>query len=159
MKVEGIQKGLTFINDNAKIQFPRIEDNALNINSPSSVSPLQSLQSSVQSSGSSLLDIIAGVSQKWEDAIHRQLILGLALFAVYGFVVLLGISRLVISSRSEDRNRGEGVGVRGLHLRGVSWARSYFASNRPNPFDDPGNDEDPAIPGPTPPNYPKNERF
>lgn len=147
MKIQGIQDGLTFVNENAKVSLPRVDDSSLGLNSTNGVS----LQKATQNAGSSLLDIILEVAQKWEEAIHRQLVLAGILLAIYGIVVLMGVARVIYALRTEEKTRGEGGGLSGFAAHGFAWARNRLTpAYRVNPFEDARYQNDPALPGPTP---------
>ena len=104
-KVQNIEEGLTFVNENAKVQFPRVDnstfDNVLGSNSSIAVSSLDS---------SSVLDIVNTISEKWDASIRQQAIIAGILLAVYGVVVFIGMLRVIHSIRKNERNRAEGSG-------------------------------------------------
>jgi hypothetical protein len=146
-KIEGIQDGLTFVNENAKVTLPRVDNGTLALNSSNGVS----LQAASQDAGSSLLNIILDVAQKWDDAIHRQIILAAILLAVYGVVVLMGLARVLYALRKMERNRGDGGGLSSFAAHGFAWARSRINQSYPvNPFEDSRYQNETAMPGPTP---------
>jgi len=146
-KIEGIQDGLTFVNENAKVTLPRVDNGTLALNSSNGVS----LQAASQDASSSLLNIILDVAQKWDDAIHRQIILAAILLAVYGVVVLMGLARVLYALRKTERNRGDGGGLSSFAAHGFAWARSRINPSYPvNPFEDSRYQNETAMPGPTP---------
>jgi hypothetical protein len=148
MKVEGIQKGLTFVNENAQVSFPRLNDSVLDIDR-STADVSQSLQ------GSTLGGIIAEVVEKWHKAIQQQALVAGILMGVYGLVMLGGAIRVLYVLRTAPKHRGEGGGTSALPAQGLAWAKDRFRLYRSNPFDD-----SPGLtgPGPTPSTLPKQLR-
>jgi hypothetical protein len=147
MKIEGIQNGLTFVNENAKVSFPRVDNSSLNIDLGSTGSALQSAQSPSQAAFSSLLDIMNGIITKWDAAIRRQAIIAGILLGVYAFVVLMGLARIVYMLRDRQKSHSEGGGLVTLGVHGVTWARNRFRPDTSNPFTNPKLEYEP---GPTP---------
>jgi hypothetical protein len=146
MKIEGIQKALTFINENAQVQFPRVDNATLNLDSNSANPGQDSVQSVIQDASSSLLGIINAVIEKWQTAIRQQAILGGIFMAVYGIVVLMGVVGVIHGLR-DGKLRGEGAGIVALPAQGRAWARSRFRTDHENPFEDSKFEQQP---GPTP---------
>lgn len=151
MKIEGIQKALTFINENAKVEFPRVDNSTLNIDSKSAGPDQGSLQAAIQDASSSLLDIINRVVDKWQAAVRQQVIVGGIFMAIYGIVVLMGIVGVIHGLR-QGKLRGEGAGIARLPAQGIAWARSRFRTDNDNPFEDSKFEQQP---GPTPVSRPK----
>jgi hypothetical protein len=143
MKVAGIQNGLTFVNENAEVQFPRVDNSSLGI----ALRSVDAFQQATQGS-SSLIGILDNIINKWEAAIRRQAILAGVLMAVYLLVVFMGLARIIYVARKGERNRGEGGGLSTIQPHGIAWVRSRMA--RPahvNPFEDSAFE---IAPGPTP---------
>ena len=148
MKVEGIQSGLTFINENARVQLPRVDNSSFDLNLATNVSALQAQQDP----GSSLADILNGVIVKWQSAIRQQEIVAGFLFSAYVLVILMGLARVFYSLKNRERSRAEGIGVRTLASHGIRWGRTKMRPDPANPFDDASFE---CQPGPTPSSYSK----
>ena len=103
MKIQSIQNGLTFVNENARVQFPRVDNSSLNVLESSGP-----VQSPSQAASSSLLGIMNNLIEKWDIAIRQQAILATILLALYGFVVLMGLARVIYSLLKEERSRARG---------------------------------------------------
>ena len=142
MKIQGIQDGLTFVNENAKVQFPRLDNSTLNAFVSSNVST----QSPSESGTSSLPGILNALVKKWDDAIRQQAVFAGILLAIYGFIVFLALTRVIYAARKDEKNRGEGGGLDGLKGQGLVWVRNRLRSRQVNPFEDSIFEE----PGPTP---------
>jgi hypothetical protein len=147
MKVEGIQKGLTFVNENARVQFPRIDNSTFDVGALSSLSGTQSLPAAGQSLNSPLLDIITRITDKWNSAIQQQAILAGSVMTIYGIVILMGLTRVLYALKKDGKTRGEGAGVFGFQAEGIGWARFKLRTDRKNPFEDSRFEHQP---GPTP---------
>ena len=147
MKVEGIQKGLTFVNENARVQFPRVDNSTLKIATSSFGAATQSSSQAGQALDSPLLDIITRITDKWKAAIRQQLILAGCVMSIYGIIVLMGLLRVLYASHENGKTRGEGGGLFGFPSQRIAWARYKFGTNRGNPFEDPRFEHEP---GPTP---------
>lgn len=142
MKIESVQNGLTFVNEHAKVQFPRVDNSSLAV-----LESNGSGQSPSETASSSLLSIMNTVIDKWAAAIRQQAVLGGILLALYGVVVLIGAVRVSWALRKDDKTRGEGGGLSGLRANGIAWMRNRVRGNPVNPFEDPGFVQEP---GPTP---------
>jgi hypothetical protein len=145
LKVQGIQKGLTFVNENAHVQLPRIDD--LTTVSLENLSAVQS------TGGSALAALLDGVVDKWIGSIRQQAIVSGVLFGLYCLIVFIGYSRMRYALKRAPQTRRDGMAVREL----VSRARFVGVQNRKemelsNPFDDPSSE---SGPGPTPVAYSK----
>ena len=147
MKVEGIQKGLTFVNENARVLFPRVDNSTLNAGTIALAAGTQSLATPGQGSGSPLLGIIIRITDKWETAIRQQAILAGCIMIIYGTVVLMGLIRVLYALHGSGRTRGEGGGWFGFPAQGIAWARYRFRTDRDNPFEESRFEYEP---GPTP---------
>ena len=140
MKIQSIQNGLTFVNENARVQFPRVDNSSLNVLESSAQSPSQA-------ASSSLLGIMNSLIEKWDTAIRQQAILATILLAVYGFIILMGLARVIYTLRKAERSRGEGGGFSSFRTQGIAWVRARVQVPPTNPFEDPRFEQEP---GPTP---------
>jgi hypothetical protein len=142
MKIEGIQSGLTFVNEHAKVQFPRVNDSsfkALESNTP--------IQSPSKSASSSMLNIMNTLIGKWNAAIKQQAIVAGILLALYGVVIIMGLSRVIYGLREHERNRGDGGGLSMFGANSIAWVCNRVRGNPLNPFEDSRFEQEP---GPTP---------
>jgi hypothetical protein len=141
MKIQGIQDGLTFVNENAKVQFPRLDNSTF-----SAFASDVATQTPSEDGSSSLLGILDSLVQKWNDAIRLQAVFAGILLAIYGLIVFFALARVIYAVRRSEKTRGEGGGLDGLRAQGIVWVRSRLRSRQANPFEDPVFEE----PGPTP---------
>jgi len=147
MKVEGIQKGLTFVNENARVQFPRVNNSTLNTQNIPFAPGNQLSPAAGQDLSSPLVDIITRISDKWGTAIRQQAILAGCFLAIYAVVVLMGMARVLFVLKQTGKTRGEGGKVFKFPVQGIAWARYKVRTERDNPFEDPRFEHEP---GPTP---------
>ena len=142
MKIQSIQNGLTFVNENARVQFPRVDNSSLNVLESSG-----SVQSPSQAASSSLLGVMNNLIEKWDIAIRQQAILAAILLAVYIFVILIGLARVISTLVKEERSRAEGGGFSSFRTQGIAWVRARVQGHPTNPFEDSRFEQEP---GPTP---------
>jgi hypothetical protein len=147
MKIEGIQKGLTFVNDNAQVQFPRVDDSTLNATATSLAVTTQSSTAAGQGLDSPLLSVITRITEKWKTAIRQQATLAGFMMSIYGIIILIGLLRVLYASHESGTTRGEEGGLFGFPMHGIAWARYKFGTDRGNPFEDARLEHEP---GPTP---------
>ena len=144
MKVQGIQDGLTFVNENAKVLFPRVDNSTAN-----SVQHL----SVTQTNGSSLPGVLNAVVDKWLHSIQQQAIVAGVLFALYCLIVFMGYCRMSYALKRVPRNIGNAIGF--SDLASTTQVRGFQNKTELeviNPFDD---GLYPSGPGPTPASYTK----
>jgi len=141
MKIQGIQDALTFVNQNAKVQFPRLDNSTFD-----AFASNLSAQTPSETGSSSLLDIITNLVQKWNDAIRQQAVFAAILLAIYILVVVLAVGRVTYELRRTERSRAEGAGLDTGKSQGIIWMRNRFRIHQANPFEDSIFEE----PGPTP---------
>ena len=142
MKIQGIQDGLTFVNENARVQFPRLDNSTFTSFATSNISA----QSPPQDASSSLVDILNSLVTKWNDAIRLQAIFAGILLAIYVFIVSLAFTRTIHAVQTTENNRGEGGARRALRTHGIVWIRNRLRGQPENPFEDSVFE----MPGPTP---------
>ena len=138
MKVAGIQAGLTFVNENAKVSFPRVDNSTLAVDLNSSKSTPQFASQPALSSFTRIMD---GVINKWNSAIRMQATVAGILLAVYAFIVLLAFARVIYAMSNRTRNRGEGGGSKGPGKQ-WDWGRFRLEPHTNRAFG--------QAPGPTP---------
>ncbi|KIW01121.1 uncharacterized protein PV09_07408 [Verruconis gallopava] len=111
LKVEGVQKGLTWVQDNAHINFPLLDNDTLS---------LQTLAAKTDSSADDNLladptgtskDAISGavtkVTDTIEQAIRQEAIISTMLLVVWLILVLIGLMTTFVRMNGRDKVRGE----------------------------------------------------
>jgi hypothetical protein len=141
MKVQGIQDGLTFVNENAQVQFPRVDT--------STTASLENLSVVQSTDGSSLATILNAVVDKWLDSIRQQAIVAGILFSLYCLIVCIGYGRVLYVMKRTARSGGRVT--RFWDLRSTTGLGQKVLEVT-NPFEDAPY---PTGPGPTPAVYSK----
>jgi len=143
MKVADVQKGLTFVNEHARVTFPRVNESMLEIQTGDLS---QSLSNGSSVGDTSVSTIVTNLIDKWQSAIRQEALVGAVLLAVYLCVVIMGLLRVVYLRREVPRIRGEGgssdQGIHGMtFIRAKIWPQRdarydkemYFAGPGPTP--------------------------
>jgi hypothetical protein len=115
LKIQGIEKGLTWVHDNAHVAFPPFDKDVFSLGAAASLSGEPDSESFLASPGSSASDDISGAVQHVVDfmykTIREEAIIATVLFSVYLLIVLIGASRLIAGLMTRDKTRAEGGGV------------------------------------------------
>ncbi|OBT76118.1 hypothetical protein VF21_04816 [Pseudogymnoascus sp. 05NY08] len=115
LKIQGIEKGLTWVHDNAHVAFPPFDKDVFSLGAAASLSGEPGSQSFLASPGSSASDDISGAVQHVVDfmykTIREEALIATVLFSVYLLIVLIGASRLIAGLMTRDKTRAEGGGV------------------------------------------------
>ncbi|ETS79455.1 hypothetical protein PFICI_09308 [Pestalotiopsis fici W106-1] len=100
LKVEAVQKGLTWIHDHANISFPTLPDDVFSLGANESVNGDSELTSFLSTPSSATTDEVSGAVTSVTDAIRSNIIqealISLGLLLVYVLVVLIGITRMLV---------------------------------------------------------------
>ncbi|OBT69580.1 hypothetical protein VE03_00863 [Pseudogymnoascus sp. 23342-1-I1] len=115
LKIEGIEKGLTWVHDNAHVAFPPFDKDVFSLGAAASLSGEPDSESFLASPGSSTSDDITAAVQHVVDfmykTIREEAIIATVLFGVYLLIVLIGLGRFVAGVMSRDKTRAEGGGA------------------------------------------------
>ncbi|KAK4690649.1 hypothetical protein P7C71_g6187, partial [Lecanoromycetidae sp. Uapishka_2] len=165
LKVASIEKGLTWVSDNAQVDFPEVNGSVFSLGAAASLADSTSSGSSntsgsfLSSPGSDAEDkitaAISTVVQHLTDAIKNEAIISLCIVMLWVIIVLIGIARALYVTFRHERNRAEGGPSHAgdipledrrpsMHYRGFSMAApagpapAYEPPQRSvNPFGDP----------------------
>lgn len=165
LKVASIEKGLTWVSDNAKVDFPEVNGSVFSLGAAASLADSSSSGGSntsasfLSSPGSDAENKIAGavatVVKHLEDAIRTEAIISTCVLMLWVIIVLVGIVRALFLAYRHQKSRAEGgpshAGDIPLedqrpsnHYRGFSMAApagpapAYEPPQRNvNPFEDP----------------------
>ncbi|KAI9777101.1 MAG: plasma membrane fusion protein prm1 [Geoglossum umbratile] len=114
IKIAGIEKGLTWIHDNAHIDFPRLPDDTFTLGAAASLASnnKQKADSFLADPGSKTTDKITSaldrVIEKFADGIRTEAIISSVILVIWFIIVLIGFIRAFIVSRGHDKVRGDG---------------------------------------------------
>ena len=115
LKVAGVQKGLTWVSEHAKVNFPSLANDTFSIGAIESIRShdgASSSQSFLAAPGAKTTDKITGAVNKvirhFSDAISTEAIISSCILLLWLTVLLLGITRAIWLLLRGDKIRGEG---------------------------------------------------
>ncbi|KAL2019770.1 hypothetical protein VTK56DRAFT_9214 [Thermocarpiscus australiensis] len=111
-KVDAVQKGLTWVHDNAHVTLPLFADDVFSQGANDSVNGDSNLTSFLASPSSVTTDeITSAVNQvisKLHSGIVQEALISTALLLVYVIVVLVGVVRALVAATLTEKTRAEG---------------------------------------------------
>ncbi|KAJ5899694.1 Plasma membrane fusion protein prm1 [Penicillium taxi] len=115
LKIASVQKGLTWVHDNAHIDFPNFPDDIFSKGASDSISnssdPSDSfLAGAGDSTSNKITEVVVDLIEKLEEALRQETLIATAVFAIWVLIVLIGVIRAMFLWWGHDRNRGEGGG-------------------------------------------------
>lgn len=114
LKIAGIQKGLDWVSDNAKVDFPLFKNDTFSLGAAASLASdnKNSSESFFASPGSEATDKITGaidrVTAHLEESIRTEAIISSFIILLWFIVVLIGLVRALILACKHSKLRGEG---------------------------------------------------
>lgn len=138
IKIAGIQKGLTWVSDNAHIDFPRLANDTFSVGAAASIaSDSKQASDSFLADPSSkatdkITDAVADMTAKIEQGIRTEAIISTCILLVWLFIVLIGLARISILFFGRDKVRGDGGGDHNRHVitRDSSFFPAAFRATR-----------------------------
>ena len=122
LKIEGIQRGLTWVSENARISFPELPADTFTLGALASIGGEDSefgekADSFLASPNSAAADdvsaALARLTGKIESGIRQEVIISTTILLVWLLVALIGIGRSTMLFFSREKTRGEGGGIGG----------------------------------------------
>lgn len=139
LKVQGIQKAMTWVHDNAHINFPTLPNDTFSVGALASLSgdsqagqPDQSFLAEPNDKASDkITEAVRRVITFLEDGIRTEAIIASLILAVYVFVCLSGVGAAFYRARFNKfkTNRGDGGAVLRHFIATVPAARENFRSD------------------------------
>ncbi|KAI9804749.1 MAG: hypothetical protein M1825_001117 [Sarcosagium campestre] len=136
IKIAGIQKGLTWVHDNAHIDFPNLPDDVFSLGAVASISDDSKaagdsfLADPSSKATDKITDAVVSFITKFEDGIRIEAIISTCVILVWVVVVLIGLARVIVASCGKDKTRAEG----GPTYTGDSYEHAFTPSpDRGNP--------------------------
>ena len=121
LKIEALQKGLTWLHDNAKISLPKVAPDTFSlgaINSLSSDSPGDSFLADPEGASSDMVtDALYKLSGKWQDALTTEVWISGGVVLIWVLVLVIALVRTGSLWWGTDNVRGDGGG-RGTNFSG-----------------------------------------
>lgn len=116
LKVEGIQKGLTWVHNHAHIDFPLLPNDTFSRGAEDSISsdgsPSDSfLADAGDSTSNKITQVVANVAHKIEEGIKIEALIATAVVMIWVIIALIGIIRALILFWGREKTRGEGAGI------------------------------------------------
>lgn len=97
IKIESVQKGLTWVHDHAHVEFPLFENNIFSSGAQTSISGDSDLKTFLSSPSSVTTDEVSGAVKKvtkWlQNNLIQEALISTGILLVYVIVVLIGLSR------------------------------------------------------------------
>jgi hypothetical protein len=113
MKVQSIQKGITWVADNAHINIPELPNNTFSIGAADSITGSDSfLAAPGDSTSNKISEVVVEVTNRLQDEIQTEALISTAIVLAWVLIALIGIIRALMLCCARERTRGEG-GSRG----------------------------------------------
>lgn len=111
LKVESVQKGLTWAHDHAYISLPQLPNNTFSIGATSSVNTGDSFLSDPGSTTSNqITEVVSEVIDKLKDGIETEAKISAVLVLLWFLLILMGVLRALMLCAKRERVRGNGGG-------------------------------------------------
>lgn len=135
LKVAGIQRGLTWVHDNANIDFPPLSNDTFSRGAAESISNDNASDSFLSDAGAStsnkITEVVYRVTNAFESGIATEALISTIILLIWVVNFLFGVIRAITLFRSHDRNRGDGGGA-----PVSSSAGAFGPGSDPNGFSD-----------------------
>ncbi|KFH44345.1 Plasma membrane fusion protein-like protein [Hapsidospora chrysogenum ATCC 11550] len=116
LKIESVQKGLTWVHDHAQISLPLFANDTFSMGAKDSVGEDSELNTFLASPSTVTTDEVTGAVKKVVDWLHDNIVvealISTGILLVYVIVVLLGVTRALAGMAAPDKTRAEGGGLR-----------------------------------------------
>lgn len=115
LKIESVQKGLTFVHDHAHVEFPLFPNNTFSAGANGSLNGDSGIDSFLASPSNVTTDEISeavGHVTKWlHNNLVQEALLSTGIFLTYVIIVLIGVIQTLVGMATSERGRAEG-GIR-----------------------------------------------
>ncbi|KAL4808349.1 plasma membrane fusion protein prm1 [Aspergillus unguis] len=115
LKIAGIQRGLTWVHDNANIQFPELSNDTFSRGAAESIDSEDGSDSFLSDAGAStsnkITEVVFRVTSAIESGIATEALISGAILLVWFVNLLFALIRALCLFRGQDRNRGDGGGA------------------------------------------------
>lgn len=131
MKIAGIQKGLTWVSDNAHVDFPLFENDTFSLGAVQSLSSSSNPDDSFLSNpGDATSDRISSAVARFintlEDGIRTEALISTGILLVWIFIAFVGVIRALTLWRGQDKVRGD----RGVFTSSATTDDQYPTANQ-----------------------------
>lgn len=124
LKVQGIQKGLTWVHDHAHVNIPSFRPDVFSLGAAASVASNDTdaagsfLAAPGESTSDEISNAVLKVVGKFETMIRQEAIISVCLVCVWLLVFLIGLGRVLYALTKSDKVRIEGGHNHGAHTHG-----------------------------------------
>jgi len=110
LKIEGIQKGLTWVHENAHVKFPLLSNDTFSLGAVASISNESStfLASPNSKAKDEITEVIVSLTNKIESGIREEAIISTCICLIWLAIVVIGCVRAGISLADQGKTRAEG---------------------------------------------------
>jgi hypothetical protein len=116
IKVESVQKGLTWVHDHAEVTLPRFSKDLFSKGAKDSVGDDSDLNTFLASPSTVTTDEVSGAVKRVVDWLHDRIVvealISTGILLVYVIIVLIGVTRALVCMISSDKTRAEGGAMR-----------------------------------------------
>lgn len=136
-KIDAVQKGLTWVHDNAHVTLPQFSNDIFSRGANDSVNGDSDLTSFLASPSTVTTDEITSavdkVINKLQHGIIQEALISTALLLLYVIIVLIGVVRALVAAAQKEKTRAEGGEQYGMKDYGRTDDNSSFDSRRQPP--------------------------
>jgi len=123
LKIAGIQKGLTWVHDNAQVSLPLVPVDTFSLGAAKSVGPDATGSDSFLSDTSSeasdkITDIVVKLADKWKKQLLQESLISAGVVGIWVIVFIIGLLRTCVKMIGRDKTRAEGGG--GGNIKGFT---------------------------------------
>jgi len=112
LKVQGLQKGLTWVNEHAEVNFPLLPKETFSLGALESLDSDDSSSSFLADPGSETTDKISNtvgrMTKKWRSMLLEEALISLGILCVWLVVVLFATGRVAFHWTVKEKSRGKG---------------------------------------------------
>ncbi|KAI9772815.1 MAG: plasma membrane fusion protein prm1 [Candelina submexicana] len=114
LKIQGIEKGLTWVSDHAHVDFPNLANDTFSLGAAASIASDSKdagdsfLANPSSKAADQITDIVVSLADRIADGIRTEAIISACVVGVWFIVVLIGIIHALLNFFGRDKMRGEG---------------------------------------------------
>ncbi|KAJ5380372.1 Plasma membrane fusion protein prm1 [Penicillium cataractarum] len=115
LKIESVQKGLTWVHDHAHIDFPHLPNDTFSRGANASISNDTNASDSFladagDTTSNKITEVVQRVIDKLKDGLRTETLIATAILLLWVLIALIGILRAMTLFWGRERNRGDGGG-------------------------------------------------
>ncbi|PWW73803.1 hypothetical protein C7212DRAFT_347397 [Tuber magnatum] len=137
IKVKGIQKGLTWANENAHINLPLLPNDTFSLGAADSIAPEASGAASFLSDTSAqasdmITDVVIKLTTKWEKMLTEEAIISACIVGIWILVLIIALVRTIALFYTSGKHRGEAGGLPPMPVTQSASSRGANNNNNNN---------------------------